>query len=134
MGCTLNYNYNPGNQYPQAKNFPQAYAWYISGAQMLDQTDKSKPTNFDMSVGVKIFATKADQQNGVPPIDILNYSFDNQVDMVAIIYGQFDPAWVVPQAINPFTQVLEPLKGLKLLTAYMVRNHPILGQAGAVWD
>ena len=131
MGMTLpSYSYQPPGYV--AKTYPNAFVWFVSGAQQLDV----KP--YSMCLSCKVYASIADYQAGYGPIEILALTLDDPADMGAIVYGHteiVDPLWVIPQAPDPYLQhVVGPLRGLKLETAFLIRKHPVLGQVGAQWD
>lgn len=134
MGLTLpTYSYKPDPD-KNPKIYTNAYAWFVSGSQNL----RSSP--YSMNVSVEIYSSLADYQAGNAWVEQTTFSFADQADCGAIVYGHFPPDWTPPQAIDPVlsahagTPVTGPLMGLKAETAYLVRNHPVLGQAGAIWD
>jgi hypothetical protein len=127
------YVHQPDTYYAPT-TFNDVFVWCGSGSQQLRRPP------YSMTLSIEYYESAAKYAARAEPLLLITYEFTNPSDMAHVVYGKFPADWIVPECINPLTPVAqgatpvpEPLDALKKLTAFLVRNHPILGQEGAVW-
>lgn len=137
MGILLpSFAYNPDPSQYKDVVYTNAYAWLICGGQQVE-----RPSASSVVAVAKIYRSRQDFLDGLPPLQLYSPpATTDELEIGRLVYGVLDPSWTVPQAPNPLNRdesgnpITGPLAGLKLLTAYLLRNDPVLGQAGATWD